>query len=337
MRAAIVGATGLVGQKMREILEERDFPLSDLLLLATERSEGLAVPFHGQQLEVQPLSEERLEDIDFALFAVQADVSRAMAPAAVERGAVVIDNSSAFRLVPQIPLVVPEVNPRDLPPNPTIIANPNCSTIQLVVAVHPLHQAARIRRMIVDTYQSVSGTGRAGWEELRDQSLATLRGEQVKVLAYPHPMAFNLFPHIGEFDQDGRSKEEVKIVEETRKILHEDRLQIAVTTVRVPVFTGHAEAVHLEFESELSPAEARDILRRAPGVTVVDDPPQSLYPTPLQAAGGDEVFIGRIRVDPSVKHGLSLWVVADNLRKGAALNAVQIAEMVMERRREEGW
>ncbi|MGQ9476198.1 MAG: aspartate-semialdehyde dehydrogenase [Actinomycetota bacterium] len=329
-RVAVVGATGMVGMTMREILEERDFPVSELRLLASERSRGRRLPFHGEEVEVQVLDEDSFRGVDLALFSAGAEISRRFAPHAVRAGALVVDNSSAFRMDPGVPLVVPEVNPRAAFEHQGLIANPNCSTIQMVVVLKPLHDRSPLRRVVVSTYQSVSGTGKEAVEELKAQTEATLRGENPVPAVYPHPIAFNCLPHIDVFFPNGYTKEEMKMVEETRKIMGLPDLPVSATTVRVPVFVGHSESVNVEFEDPISPEEARRILAGAPGVEVVDDPDNLRYPMAVDAAGKDACFVGRIRADLSCPRALNLWVVADNLRKGAALNAVQIAELVLE-------
>ncbi|HUJ79189.1 MAG TPA: aspartate-semialdehyde dehydrogenase [Nitrospiria bacterium] len=325
-RVAVVGATGAVGREMVEILEERKFPVDELRLLASERSKGEGITFHGKEYEVGVLTDASLAGIDFALFSAGADVSRRFAPVAVKQGAIVIDNSSAFRMEPSVPLVVPEVNPDALTRHQGLIANPNCSTIQMVVALKPLHDAARIRRIVVTTFQSVSGTGKEAMDELLAQSKALLNFQEVERKIYPHQIAFNCLPHIDDFTDEGDSKEELKMVNETRKIMEDQTIRVTATTVRVPVFRGHSESVNLETERPLSAREARAVLSTAPGVIVLDDPKRAVYPLPLEAAGQDAVYVGRIREDRSVEHGLNLWIVSDNLRKGAALNAIQIAE-----------
>jgi aspartate-semialdehyde dehydrogenase len=325
-RVAVVGATGAVGREMVEILEERKFPIEELRLLASERSKGEGISYQGKNLEVGVLTDATLAGLDFALFSAGADVSRRFAPVAVKQGAIVIDNSSAFRMEPAVPLVVPEVNPDALEGHKGLIANPNCSTIQMVVALKPLQDAARIRRIVVTTFQSVSGTGKEAMDELLAQSKALLNFQEVERKVYPHQIAFNCLPQIDDFTDDGYSKEELKLVNETRKIFDDQTIRITATTVRVPVFRGHSESVNIETERPLSANEARAILSEAPGVTVLDDPKRAVYPLPLDAAGQDAVYVGRIRADHSIEQGLNLWIVSDNLRKGAALNAVQIAE-----------
>ena len=323
---AIVGATGLVGQEFIKVLEQHRFPLASVRLYASDRSAGRKLFVNHQEIEVQETTPESFEQIDIALFSAGAEVSRYFSPIAAHCGAVVIDNSNAFRMEPGIPLVVPEVNPEDIKMHKGIIANPNCSTIQTVVAINPLHKVNPIKRVIADTYQAVSGTGAAAIEELTSQTKLALERKNVVPHVYPHQIAFNLLPEIDVFLDNGYTKEEWKMVEETRKIMHAENMAISATCVRVPVFIGHSEAIHIEFSHPMSPDEARRILTLAPGVKVIDDPCVSLYPQPWAIAGSDEVYVGRIRKDASHPCGLAMWVVADNLRKGAALNTVQIAE-----------
>lgn len=328
-RVAILGATGLVGREFIRILKQRNFPMSSLRLLASERSAGKKITFGDQEIEVEQATHQSFENVDIALFSAGASRSRDFAPAAAKAGAVVIDNSSAWRMEPDIPLVVPEVNPEDIKKHKGIIANPNCSTIQMVVALNPLHKVNPIKRIIVDTYQAVAGTGKAAMEELAIQSKQVLEGQETVPHVYPHQIAFNVLPHIDVFLGNGYSKEEMKMVQETWKIMHAESIAISATCVRVPVLIGHSEAVHVEFTKPMSPEEARDILSKSPGVKVTDDLDINLYPLPLAAAGRDETFVGRIRADFSNPNGLAMWIVSDNLRKGAALNAVQIAEEII--------
>ncbi|MBE9513312.1 MAG: aspartate-semialdehyde dehydrogenase [Chloroflexi bacterium] len=330
-RVAIVGATGLVGQEFIRVLEQRDFPMTSIELLASDRSAGKKLPVANREIEVKETTSESFEGIDIALFSAGAEISRYFSPMAAKSGAVVIDNSSAFRMVPTVPLVVPEVNPEDIKWHNGIIANPNCSTIQMVVALYPLHRVNPIKRVIVDTYQAVSGTGSAAVDELTKQAKQVLDGQNTIPHVYPHQIAFNVLPEIDVFLDNGYTREEWKLVEETRKIMHADDIAISATCVRVPVFTGHSEAVHVEFSQPMLPDEAERILAQAPGVKILDDPAISLYPQAWSAVGTNEVFVGRIRRDTSHPNGLTMWVVADNLRKGAALNAVQIAEEMVER------
>jgi len=330
-RVAIVGATGLVGQEFIRVLEQRNFPMTSIHLLASDRSAGKKLFVSHDEIEVRETTPESFKEIDIALFSAGAEVSRYFSPIAAKSGAVVVDNSSAFRMDPDVPLVVPEVNPEDIQWHKGIIANPNCSTMQLVVALYPLHKVSPIKRIIVDTYQAVSGTGSAAVEELATQTKQVLEGQTTIPHVYPHQIAFNVLPEIDVFLDNGYTKEEWKMVEETRKIMHAPGIAISATCARVPVFTGHSEAVHIEFSEFMSPDEARHILAQAPGVKVLDDPAISLYPQPWSAVGTDEVFVGRIRQDASTPNGLTMWVVADNLRKGAALNAIQIAEEMINR------
>jgi aspartate-semialdehyde dehydrogenase len=330
---AIVGATGMVGREFIKILEQRNFPIDGMRLLASDRSSGKKIFVNHDEIVVEETTAESLKDIDIAFFSAGAEVSRHFAPIAAKAGAVVIDNSSAFRMEPDIPLVVPEVNPEDIGKHKGIIANPNCSTIQMVVALYPLHKVNPIKRIVVSTYQAVSGTGAAAVDELTTQAKQVLDGQTPAPHIYPHQIAFNVLPEIDVFMDNGYTKEEWKMVEESRKIMHADDLAISATCVRVPVFTGHSEAVNVEFTDIISTDEVERILSKAPGIRVLDDPTISLYPQPWSAAGSDEVFVGRIRQDASSLRGLVMWIVADNLRKGAALNAVQIAEEGIKR----GW
>ena len=330
-RVAIVGATGLVGQEFIRILEQRNFPMSSVRLLASDRSAGRKLFVRHEEIEVEETVPESFENIDIALFSAGGDTSRHFSPMAARAGAVVVDNSSAFRMDPGVPLVVPEVNPEDIKWHRGIIANPNCSTIQMVVALYPLHKVNPIKRVIVDTYQAVSGTGSVAVEELTTQTKQVLEGQEVVSSVYPHQIAFNVLPEIDVFLDNAYTKEEWKMVEETRKIMHANEIAISATCVRVPVFTGHSEAVNIEFSRPMSPDEARQILARAPGVKVLDDTTISLYPHAWLAAGTDEVYVGRIRQDASHPSGLAMWVVSDNLRKGAALNTIQIAEEMIRR------
>ena len=324
---AIVGATGLVGHTLLQVLEQRRFPVRSLRLYASERSAGQTLPFRGRELPVELLDEATsFKGIDVAFFSPGTDVSRAWAPRAAADGAIVVDNSFAFRLDPQVPLVVPEVNPHHLAGHKGIIANPNCSTIQMVVPLAALHRHNPLRRVIVSTYQSVSGTGAAAVDELREQSRAALAGQEMGGHVYRHPIAFNVLPEVDVFLEADYTQEEWKMVWETRKIMDLPDLPVTATCVRVPVYVGHSEMVYAEFERPCTVAEAREQLAAAPGVAVVDDPAGALYPHALQAAGRDDVLVGRLRRDLACENALVMWVVADNLRKGAALNAVQIAE-----------
>ncbi|MFC1909647.1 aspartate-semialdehyde dehydrogenase [Chloroflexota bacterium] len=330
---AIVGATGLVGREFIRILVQRNFPMASIRLLASDRSAGKKIQVNDREIEVEETSAESFKGVNIALFSAGAEISRHFSPVAAGEGATVVDNSSAFRMEPDVPLVVPEVNPEDIRLHKGIIANPNCSTIQMVVALYPLHKVNPIKRIIVDTYQAVSGTGSAAIEELRVQSGQVLEGQIVVPHVYPHQIAFNVLPEIDVFLDSGYTKEERKMIEETRKIMHADDIAISATCVRVPVFTGHSESIHVEFSQPMLSEEAERILALAPGVKLLDDTTISLYPQPWSAAGTDEVFVGRIREDASNPNGLVMWVVADNLRKGAALNTIQIAEEMVKR----GW
>jgi aspartate-semialdehyde dehydrogenase len=328
---AIVGATGAVGEQLREVLEERQFPVGELRLLASERSAGQFLPFQNKQVRVGILKEDSFRGIDIGLFSAGAKVSANFAPAAVAAGVVVVDNTSHFRMEPDIPLVVPEVNGKEIAKykNRGIVANPNCSTIQMVVALKPIHDAARIKRVVVSTYQSVSGAGRVAMEELSQQVGALFNGREIKKEKFPHQIAFNCIPHIDAFMEDGYTKEEWKMIHETRKILGEALLPMTATSVRVPVFCSHSESVNIETEKKLTAAQAKALLRDAPGVMLADVPEENIYPMAIDAVGKDATYVGRVREDPSVANGLNLWVVSDNLRKGAALNAVQIAEILI--------
>lgn len=328
---AVVGATGAVGEQMREVLEERDFPVGELRLLASERSAGQLLPFRDKQFRVDVLNEDSFNDIDIGLFSAGGSVSDKFAPIAVAAGGVVIDNTARFRMEPDVPLVVPEVNAKEIAncKNRGVIANPNCSTIQMVVALKPIHDAARIKRVVVSTYQSVSGAGRRAMEELSQQVSALYNGKELAMEKFPHQIAFNCIPHIDVFVDGGYTKEEMKMINETRKILGEPSMRVTATTVRVPVFCSHSESINVETEKKLTAADVKAILREAPGVIVADEPEDNVYPMPIDAVGKDATYVGRIREDGSVANGINLWVVADNLRKGAALNAVQIAEILI--------
>jgi aspartate-semialdehyde dehydrogenase len=327
---AVVGATGAVGNEMIAVLDERDFPVDNLRLFASERSEGVKLEFQGSEIPVETLKEDSFKGIDIALFSAGAERSKIWAPVAAASGCVVIDNSSQWRMDPEVPLVVPEVNPQDIKKHKGIIANPNCSTIQMVVVLKPLHDVARIKRVVVTTFQSVSGTGKKAMDELLQQTSDLLNFREIKCNVYPHQIAFNCLPHIDKFLENGYTKEEMKMVNETRKIMGDDSIRVTATTVRVPVFRGHSESVNIETEKKLTANEARAILSTAPGVVVYDAPEKNIYPLAIYAAGRDETFVGRIREDESIEKGLNMWIVADNLRKGAALNAVQIAEKLIE-------
>ncbi len=330
-RVALVGATGMVGQEFLKVLQQRKFPMASLSLFASKRSAGKRVAFNGTELEVKETTDDSFPGLDIIFMSSLTEVNRHFTPLAVRAGAAVVDDSNAFRMEPAVPLVVPEVNGEDIAGHRGIVANPNCSTIQMVVALAPLHRANPIKRIIVSTYQAVSGTGYAAVQELDNQARRVLAGGSANPQVYPHQIAFNLLPEIDSFTEEGYTKEEWKMVRETRKILHAPDIALTATCVRVPVFFSHSEVVNIEFTHPMSPEEARRILSQAPGVKVVDDPKTRLYPYPLKTAGTDDVFVGRIRRDISTENGLVLWVVADNIRKGAALNCVQIAEEMIKR------
>ncbi|STX43572.1 aspartate-semialdehyde dehydrogenase [Legionella donaldsonii] len=331
LNVAIVGATGAVGEALLTVLQERDFPVDNLYPLASARSVGKTVTFNNRQLDVEDLSTFDFSQVDIALFSAGGSVSKQFAPIAAAAGCVVVDNTSCFRYDDDIPLVVPEVNAHRIAEytNRGIIANPNCSTIQMVVALKPLHDAVGISRINVATYQAVSGTGKKAITELVNQVGELLNGRPAKASVYPQQIAFNVLPHIDEFQENGYTREEMKMVWETRKIMEDETILVNPTAVRVPVLYGHSEAIHLELKAPLTAAEARKLLSKAPGVRVIDEVAKLQYPTPItHAVGHDEVFVGRIRQDISYPCGLNLWVVADNIRKGAATNAVQIAEIL---------
>jgi aspartate-semialdehyde dehydrogenase len=322
---AVVGATGLVGRKMVQVLEERKFPVGVLIPMASSRSAGSILTFRGKSVKVEVLTKDSFQNrnIQLALFSAGASVSREFAPIAASCGTLVIDNSSAFRMEKGIPLVVPEVNPEKIFEHHGIIANPNCSTIQMVVVLKPLHDRYQIRRVVVSTYQSVTGAGKRGVDQLMDE--VHEKKEQVK--KFPYQISYNCLPQIDVFQADGYTKEEQKMISETRKIMGDDSIAVSPTCVRVPSLGGHSESVNIEFEQPFDVKEVRAILESSPGIVVQDEPEKSIYPMPIWAVEKDEVFVGRIRRDPSIKNGLNLWIVADNLRKGAATNAVQIAEV----------
>ena len=332
LQVAVAGATGAVGRQMTACLEERDFPYENLILLASERSEGTTIDYMGKPLTVKRLTPGSFEGINIAIFSAGAGPSREFAPEAAKRGCVVVDNSSAWRMDPEVPLVVPEVNPQDIAGYKTkgIIANPNCSTIQMMVALKPIQDAVGIERIVVSTYQAVSGSGQKAIRELEEQIRALLTFKTPENKVYPHRIAFNVLPHIDVFLDNGYTKEEMKMVDETRKIMGDDSIMVSATCARVPVFYGHSEAVTLTLRKPMSPGEARELLAKAPGVTLVDDPALNRYPMPIEAAGQDPTLVGRIREDISQPggRGLVMWIVADNVRKGAATNAVQIAELL---------
>jgi aspartate-semialdehyde dehydrogenase len=329
---AVVGATGIVGEEFLRILEKRAFPLGSLKLLASERSAGRKLRFGEQELEVEALTPSSLNGCDLAFISATDEISKEYAPIAARAGAIAIDDSGVWRMDPAVPLVVPEINASDVERHKGILAIPNCSTTPLVMTLWPVHQVNPVKRVIAATYQSVSGTGRAAAEELESSTRIALDDGDVEPQVYPHRIAFNLLPEIGSWKDDGYTSEEMKMVNETRKIMHADSIAIAATCVRVPVFVSHSAAVYVELENPMTPEAFSDVLCKAPGVVVQDEPQQSVYPTPYEAAGQDPVFAGRIRRDLSHPNGIAYWVVGDNLRKGAALNALQIAEELISRK-----
>ena len=334
VNVAIVGATGAVGEVMLELLAERNFPVDNLVLLASENSAGTALQFKGKSIRVGNLATFDFSQTHIGLFSAGGSVSEKYAPIAAAQGCVVIDNTSFFRRDPEIPLVIPEVNPERIDDYATrnIIANPNCSTIQMLVALKPIHDAVGIRRINVCTYQAVSGAGRRAVEELAGQTARLLNGQPTEQKVFSRQISFNVIPHIGSFEDNGYTNEEMKMVWETRKILEDDSIEVNPTCVRVPVFYGHSEAVHIELKGPLTAAAARELLAVAPGVTLMDEAVDGGYPTPVSdSAGADPVFVGRLRADISTANGLNLWVVSDNVRKGAALNSIQIAEVLLKR------
>jgi aspartate-semialdehyde dehydrogenase len=330
INVAILGATGRVGQELLKVLAQRNFPIGELRLLASARSKDATIEFRGKSYPVQEPSKEAFTGIDLVLASAGEEISKQLAPVAVAQGACVIDNSNAFRMDPSVPLVVPEVNPQALHNHNGIIANPNCSTIQLVVVLEPLHRAAGLKRVIVSTYQSVSGAGKEAMDELEQQTRAIMKDEEYKPQVFQKQISFNLIPHIDKFLDNGYTKEEMKIVNETRKILSLPDLPITATAVRVPVLVSHSEAATVELNQVLSPTQAREVLADSSAIEIWDNPDEGIYPTPIDAAGEDPVYVGRIRRDTSSDTGLNMWIVADNLRIGAALNAVRIAEYMME-------
>jgi len=329
----VLGATGAVGNEMVSVLQERDFPVDQLRLLSSPRGAGTEIEFKGKKYTAEVATENSFAGMDIGLFSAGGSVSERFAPIAGRAGCVVIDNTSAFRMDPQVPLVVPEVNAHAIAQytKKNIIANPNCSTIQMVVALKPIHDVAKIKRIVVSTYQAVSGTGKRAIQELESQVLAIYNNQEVTKQVYPHQIAFNCLPHIDVFFENGYTKEEMKMVNETKKIMEDDSIRVTATTVRVPVFYGHSESVNIETEKKITAGQVREILSKAPGVIVVDDPKKNEYPLAINAAGKDETFVGRIREDESIPNGINLWVVSDNIRKGAALNAVQIAEILIQK------
>ena len=330
-RVAILGATGAVGTELLELLESRHFPLSDLKLLASARSAGTILEFRGEKLTVEAVEAQSFKGVDIVLASAGGSISRAWADIAIAAGAVVIDNSSAFRMDSNVPLIVPEVNPQAAANHQGLIANPNCTTILMSVAVYPLHQVQPIKRIVASTYQSASGAGARAMEEVKAQAQAILRGQAPQPEVFPYPLAFNLFPHNSPLNEHGYCEEEMKMVNETRKIFGVSDLRITATCVRVPVLRAHSESINLEFASPFDRAKAREVLSRAPGVKLVDDWQANHFPMPIEASGQDDVFVGRIRQDISNPNGLELWLCGDQIRKGAALNAIQIAELLIEK------
>ena len=328
---AIIGATGAVGQVFLNILEERDLPLKSVRLCASERSVGKKLKLRGEEIAVELATPELLGEVDFAFIAASTAISRELAPLAARNGAIAIDDSSAFRMEPDVPLVVPEVNGDELDNHKGIVSIPNCTTTPLVMALKPLHEQNAVKRVVAATYQSVTGTGAAAAQELRDQSGDVLAGREPSPEVYPHPIAFSVLPHVEPFWDNGYTNEEMKMQNETRKILRAPGIRVSSTCVRVPVVVSHSEAVNVEFTDAISPGEVREILEGAPGVRVVDDPQSNVYPTPIEAEGKDDVFVGRIREDLALDNGIAMWLSCDNLRKGAALNSIQIAEEILER------
>ncbi|MDP4180237.1 MAG: aspartate-semialdehyde dehydrogenase [Bacillota bacterium] len=321
VKLAVVGATGMVGRTFIKVLEERNLPIEEIYFFSSARSAGSTITFNGKDYVVEELTESSFDrGIDIALFSAGGSTSEKFSPIAASKGCVVVDNSSAWRMDPTVPLVVPEVNPQDIAWNKGIIANPNCSTIQAVVALKPLHDKYKIKRIVYTTFQAVSGAGMKGYSDLEEG----LKGEAPK--KFPHPIAHNVLPHIDVFLENGYTKEEEKMIKETKKIIGDQSLKITATTARVPVFNGHSESINVEFEKPYDLNELREVLRNAPGIIVQDDPANNVYPLPIYTSGKDETFVGRIRRDESVESGVNLWVVADNIRKGAATNAVQIAQ-----------
>ena len=328
---AVAGATGLVGTQMIKCLEERDFPIQTIKFLASSRSAGKTLEFKGKKVIVEELKEDSFKGMDIAIFSAGGSPSQHFAPFAAKDGCVVVDNSSAWRMDPDVPLVVPEVNPHAVAQHTKkgIIANPNCSTIQMVVALNPIQKACGIKRLVISTYQAVSGTGKDAVDELMAQTRSVFQFSESEPSVYPHKIAFNCLPHIDKFLENGYTKEEMKMVNETRKIFEDDSIGITATTVRVPVIYGHSESVNIETRAPLSAKQATELLASAPGIIVADCPAENHYPLAIDAAGRDETFVGRIRNDESIENGLNMWIVADNIRKGAATNAVQIAELLI--------
>lgn len=331
LNVVILGATGAVGIEFRKILLERNFPIDKIKFLGSS-SVGKILEFDGKQIEVEAVTDDSFKGFDLALFSAGGAISKKVARNAAESGCVVVDNSSAWRMEKDVPLVVPEVNPHDVEWHNGIIANPNCSTIQMVVPLKPIHESAKIKRIVVSTYQSVSGTGIKAIEELKTQSKEILDGKAPTKNVYPHTIAFNALPHIDVFMPNGYTKEEIKMINETKKIMGDDSINVTATTVRIPVFYSHSESVNIETESKISAEDVRELLRNTDGVTVLDDPAYNVYPLASDASGKDDVYVGRIREDDTVPNGINMWIVSDNIRKGAALNAVQIAELLVDKK-----
>ncbi len=330
-KVAVIGATGAVGDVFLRVAEERNFPIDEIRLCASERSVGKKLTFRGEQIEVELCTPELLKEVDFSFISASGDISREIAPLSAANGAIAIDDSSAFRMDPNVPLVVPEVNADDLNNHSGIVSIPNCSTTPLVMVMQALSKNAKIHRVVVDTFQAVSGTGAAAVREMTTQSGNLLNDKEIKIQEYPHQIAFNVLPHIEPFQENGYTREEMKMVNETRKILHDPNVMVSATCVRVPVTISHSEAMHIEFDRSISTEEARELINNSSGMKVMDDPSNDIYPMPINSTGIDDVLVGRIRQDVSNPNGIALWAVCDNLRKGAALNAIQIAEEMMKR------
>lgn len=326
----VAGATGAVGRQMLTCLEEQKFPVNNIRLLSSSRSAGTELTFNGQRITVEKMEKDSFKGYDLALFSAGGNTSKEFAPIAAEAGCVVVDNSSAWRMDPEVPLVVPEVNPDAVADyrNKNIIANPNCSTIQMVMALHPVHSEFTIKRLVISTYQAVSGSGTKAVEELHEQTKSCLEGRPVETRVYPHQIAFNALPHIDAFLDTGYSKEEMKMVNETRKIFGDHSIGMTATTVRIPVFNGHSESVNIETEGHATAETVRELLENAPGVQVLDDPAGGVYPMAIYAQGKDTTFVGRIRQDESIENGINMWIVSDNIRKGAATNTIQIGRLL---------
>ncbi len=330
VNVAVVGATGAVGREMLKILEEKDFPFNSLKLFATEKSKGKKINFKGQQYTVDTIKKGSFTDVDIALFSIGSTPSKKLVPEVIKENVIVIDNSNAFRMDENVPLVVPEINPDDIYKHQGIIANPNCSTIQMVIALKPIYDQVGIERIVVSTYQAVSGTGKAAIDELEKQVTDFINARELKAEVYPHQIAFNVLPHIDIFFDNGYTREELKLIRESKKILTDSSLRITATAARIPVFYGHAESINIETKKEISPEELKELLADSPGIEVIDNPARDEYPLPTLSENNDKVMVGRIRKDFSTEKALNMWVVANNLRKGAALNAVQIAEKLIE-------